>query len=72
MNHAAMLELLSTKPFKPFDVITSGGQIHRVLHPEFVVLTKTQIVIVDPDADRVAVLQLLHVTEARFESTARA
>ncbi len=61
-----MLELLQAKPFQPFDIVTSGGQIHRVIHPEFVVLTKTRIVVVDPVAEHFALVPLLHITEARF------
>jgi hypothetical protein len=52
---------LSHKPFQSFDVVMSSGQRHRVRHPECAILTKTQLVVVDPDADSVAVCQLLHV-----------
>lgn len=64
MNHAAMTNLLSARPFVPFEVITSAGQVHSVKHPEFVVLTKSYMVITDPAADQVAVVPLPHVTEA--------
>ncbi|MEM8864305.1 MAG: hypothetical protein AAGF31_02020 [Planctomycetota bacterium] len=72
MNHAAMLEILGAKPFTPFEIITSGGQVHRIVHPEFTVLTKTRVVIVDPEADHFVVVPLLHITEARFASQAEA
>ncbi|MEM6654861.1 MAG: hypothetical protein AAF596_03575 [Planctomycetota bacterium] len=67
-----MLELLGYVPFKPFEIITSGGQVHAIKHPENAALTKTRIVVVDPDADTMAVVPLLHVTEARFPTTAQA
>ncbi len=72
MNYDSMLELLQAKPFTPFDVITSAGQSHSVKHPEFVLLAKTRIVILDPVRDVVAVIPLLHVSEARFAAAADA
>lgn len=72
MNFDTLHGLLNTPPFAPFELITSAGQSHRVVHPEFTVLTKTRIVIVDPNSDHMAVLPLLHITEARFESPAKA
>ncbi|MEM9186893.1 MAG: hypothetical protein AAGB00_10400 [Planctomycetota bacterium] len=72
MNHTAMLELLDARPFAPFEIITSGAQVHAVRHPENVVLTKTRIVVVDPEADTMSVVPLLHITEARFLTSAGA
>ncbi|MDZ4688612.1 MAG: hypothetical protein SH850_26360 [Planctomycetaceae bacterium] len=57
----AVRQLLSHKPFQSFDVVLLSGQRHRVRHPECAVLTKTQLVVVGPDADSVAICQLLHV-----------
>ena len=45
----------------------SSGQSHLVKHPENVVLTKTKIVIVDPELDSVAVCALLHVTSVEMQ-----
>jgi hypothetical protein len=70
MNYDSMKSLLDARPFVPFDLVTSAGQVHRVKHPQFAVLTKTRIVVVDPDADRMAVIPLLHVSEARFVAAA--
>lgn len=66
MNYDSMQMPLNARPFVPFRVITSAGQEHEVKHPEFTVLTKTRVVIVDPASDTMAVLPLLHITEARF------
>jgi hypothetical protein len=54
-------QLLEHQPFQAFDVVLSSGQRHRVKHPECAIVTKTQLVVVDPDADSVAICQLLHV-----------
>ena len=54
-------ELLHRQPFEPFEVRLSNGDVHIVKHPECVVVTKTRLIIVDLDADRVTIASLLHV-----------
>lgn len=70
MNEANMREFLNAKPFEPFRVVMSSGQSHLVKHPENVVLTKTKIVIVDPELDSVAICALLHVTSVETQQAA--
>ena len=67
MNSAHLREFLRARPFEPFRVIMSSSQSHLVKHPENVVLTKTKIVIVDPELDSVAVCALLHVTSVEMQ-----
>jgi len=61
MNAEAVREFLRKKPFEPFEVRLSNGDIHPVRHPEFVFLLKNTLVIGYPGSDRVAVCSLLHV-----------
>lgn len=70
MNKANMRELLNVRPFAPFRVVMSSGQTHLVKHPQNVVLTKTKIVIVDPELDSVAICALLHVTSVETQQAA--
>jgi hypothetical protein len=44
----------------------AGGQSHEVRHPECLAIGKSQIAITAPDADRVAVFSLVHVTGIEF------
>jgi len=43
----------------------SNGEAHEIRYPEVATLTRTRLVIVDPEADRITVSSLLHV--ARVE-----
>jgi hypothetical protein len=72
MNLETLRELLGRAPFEPFELITLAGERHPVKHPEFAILLPSRIVVTDPVADRVALVSLIHLTEARFLSpTAR-
>jgi hypothetical protein len=66
MNTEAIRELLQRRPFEPFEVLMSSGEVHQVKHPEFVVLLPSRLVVTDPISDRVAILSLIHVTEVRM------
>lgn len=70
MNRETIQELLLRAPFEPFELITTAGERHTVKHPEFVILLPSRIVITDPVSDRVAVVSLIHLTEARMLSPA--
>ena len=61
MNSEAIRELLKNQPFQPFEVRLTNGDVHLVKHPECVAISKSRVVIVDPDADRIAICALLHV-----------
>lgn len=62
MNEQTVRQFIEVRPFEPFIVTLSSGQTHEVKHPENVVLTKTKIVIVNPENDTVVVAALLHIT----------
>jgi hypothetical protein len=62
MNADAIREFLHRKPFDPFVIRMSNGGTHEVRHPECLAIGKGRIAITDPDADRVAVYSLVHVT----------
>ena len=61
MNADSIGEVLHRQPFEPFEIIMSSGEKHLVKHPEFVMLTPSRAIVVDPVAD----LSLKHVTELR-------
>ena len=63
MNVEAIREMLSRRPFEPFEIIMSSGERHVVKHPEFLMVSPTRAVIMDPVTDRLAILSLMHVTE---------
>jgi len=65
MNADAIREVLKRQPFEPFEIIMSSGERHVVKHPEFLMLTPSRAVFVDPITDHLAVLSLKHVTELR-------
>ena len=65
MNVEAIREMLSRRPFEPFEIIMSSGERHVVKHPEFLMVSPTRAVIMDPVTDRLAILSLMHVTELR-------
>jgi hypothetical protein len=63
MNYEYFEKLLSARPFKPFSVQLSSGAIHEIRYPVCAALTRTRLVITDPDADDVDVCSLLHVAK---------
>ncbi len=65
MNADAIRETLNRQPFEPFEIIMSSGERHVVKHPEFLMLTPSRAVLVDPITDRLSVLSLRHITELR-------
>ena len=63
MNAEAIREMLTARPFEPFEIIMSSGERHLVKHPEFAILMISKIVVTNPLEDRAAFLSLKHVTE---------
>lgn len=71
MNPETIRESLTRRPFEPFAVRLSNGDVHQVRHPEFAMLLRHTVVIGYPDSDRVAVCALLHVASVeRHEAMA--
>lgn len=60
-------DLLSQRPFQPFRLVMSSGQVYEVRHPETALLTRTDILVgIDVEDDGVPaefkICSLLHVT----------
>ncbi len=66
MNADAIREMLGREPFQPFVIHLSSGEAHEVRHAECLAVGKGRIAITDPDADRVAICSLVHVTSIEF------
>lgn len=70
MNEANMRQFLNTKPFEAFVVVMSSGDRHLVKHPENALLTKTKLVIANPENDTIAICALLHIASVETQQTA--
>jgi len=60
-------ELLAQRPFRPFRLVMSSGQVYEVRHPEMAWLTRTDLLVgVDQTEDGVPaefkICSLLHIT----------
>ena len=66
MNYDYFHNLLTAQPFEPFVVHLSSGKAHPVRYPGCAALTRTRLVIADPDADNIVVCSLLHVTSVEL------
>lgn len=66
MNPETIRELLAQRPFLPFQVRLSSGDAHDVRHSECAVVTKSRLVIVMPETDRVIVCALLFITSVEM------
>jgi hypothetical protein len=65
MNAEGVREMLNRRPFEPFEVIMSSGERHVVKHPEFLMVSPSRAIILDPVTDQLAILSLMHITELR-------
>jgi hypothetical protein len=72
MNREAIQERLRTRPFEPFEIRLSNGDVHRVDNPEFVLVLRSNIIIGYPDSDRFAICSLLHVVSLQPVSDGQA
>lgn len=70
MNADTIREVLRRTPFEPFEVRMSSGEVHKVNHPEFAMVTPGRLVIADPETERIAILSLFHITEIRTAQAA--
>ena len=66
MNHEYFQQMLNAQPFEPFAVHLSSGVVHEVRYPSRANLTRTRLVITDPDADRIVVCSLLHIAKVEI------
>jgi hypothetical protein len=61
MNAETIRELLQRRPFQPFVIRMSNGDVFEVKHPELALLLKTRIIIGDPENDRSWICSLVHI-----------
>jgi len=61
MNAETIREWLNRRPFEPFELRLSNGEIYRVRHPELVALGRQRMAIVDPETDRFVHVALVHI-----------
>ena len=66
MNSAAIQELLQKRPFEPFEVRLSNGEVHQVRHPECVWLAGTRLFVYYPENDRVTICSLIHLNSVHI------
>jgi len=65
MNPETLRNFLSTRPFEPFEVELSSGQVLSVRHPENVIVLKNTLVVAEPETDMVQWSSLIHVVGIR-------
>jgi hypothetical protein len=61
MNPAALRTMLEHRPFQPFEIRMSNGDVYQVRYPSFAVLSRSILVIVDPDSEGVAICALQQI-----------
>ena len=61
MNMETIHELLNRRPFQPFEIRLSNGEVYQVRHPANVALAKTRMAIACPEADRIVLCSLVHI-----------
>jgi hypothetical protein len=62
MNAEPIQAMLRIKPFAPFEVHLSSGEIYEVRHPENAMLLRTNLLIGFPEKDSFALCALSHVS----------
>ena len=70
MNSEAIRKLLKNQPFEPFELCLSNGEVHRVVHPEFCIVTANRLVLVHPQTEEMSFVSLLHLNSIRILQTA--
>ena len=61
MNADAIREFLSRRPFEPFVIRMSNGEVHEVLHPECAIVMKSKVIVGYPEQDRAVYCALIHI-----------
>ncbi len=51
MKSEALRELLQRRPFQPFEVRMSNGDVYQVRYPDFAMALRSNFIIGDADAD---------------------
>jgi hypothetical protein len=61
MSRESVLEWLQRRPFQPFQVRMSNGDVFVAGHPECGALSRNNLIIVNPDSDRWVARARLHI-----------
>lgn len=61
MNAETLRDLLQRRPFHPFIIRMTNGDLYSVRHPEMALLLKTKIIVGDAESDRSWICSLLHI-----------
>jgi hypothetical protein len=69
MRPEAIRELMQRRPFVPFAVHMSSGEVYRVTHPEQVFIAGGLLLIYYPDQDRIAYCSFVHIANVVLETT---
>ena len=58
MSAETLRQMLQQRPFVPFEVHMSNGDVYQVRYPQFAFVLRTLLVLGDPDADNIAICAL--------------
>lgn len=70
MNADTIREWINRRPFEPFELRLSNGEVYQVRHPENIAIGKNRIAVVDPGLDRFVHLALVHINSIEALQTA--
>jgi hypothetical protein len=74
MSHQDLIDLLRTRPFRPFRIYATDGRTYDVRHPDQALVLRTRVILPlasNPDevADRSEHLALVHIIRAEGLTT---
>jgi hypothetical protein len=64
--HQILHDLLVKRPFEPFEVRMSNGDAFQVRLPDFAILTKSRLIVVEPETERTTFCALLHIADIKM------
>jgi hypothetical protein len=65
-----LINLIRQRPFKPFEIQMSNGEVFHVTHPETAALGKSNVIISRPDSDEFDICSLLHIANVTANGSA--
>ena len=65
MNAEAIRDMLNMRPFETVEAELSSGQVFTITRPENVIVTKSTLVVADPETDTVQWTSLVNVVAVR-------
>jgi hypothetical protein len=64
MNREQLQEFIGRKPFVPFEISLSNGEVHQIRHPENAMLLRTVLIVGYPESDRAVQCTVHHINAA--------